>query len=90
MKQKILIFWIKVLSIRNKYGNVSVELPENANYSLDAEMKFCNLDFPEDKAVINQRIITNTSKSYKASIGKESAQSSKIYVRSEFGNVSLE
>jgi hypothetical protein len=78
------------ISIRNKYGNVSVGIPENANYALDAEMKFCNLDFPEDKAIINQRIITNTSKSYKASIGKESEPMAKIYVRSEFGNVSLE
>lgn len=78
------------ISIRNKYGNVNIGIAEQASYSLDAEMKFCDLDFPEGKAVINQRNISNTSKSYKATVGKESEASSKIFVRSEFGSVSLE
>ena len=78
------------ISIMNKYGNVSIGLPDNANYSLDADLKFCDIDFPEEKAIISQKIITNTSRTYKASVGKESAPTSKIVVRSEFGNVSLE
>lgn len=78
------------INIRNKYGNVNIGLPANANYALDAELKFCELDFPEEKANITQRIITNTSKSYKANVGKEVTPTSKIFIRSEFGNVSLE
>jgi hypothetical protein len=78
------------ISIKNKYGNVDIGLPSAANYTLDAEMKFCELGFPEEKADISQRIITNTSKLYKATIGKENAPVSKVFVRSEFGNVSLE
>ena len=78
------------VSIRNKYGNVDVRIAESANYSLDAEMKFCNLKFPEDKAVISQRISTNTSNSLKGSVGKETEPASTVYVRSEFGNVSLQ
>jgi hypothetical protein len=78
------------INIRNKYGNVDIGLPANANYALDAELKFCELDFPEEKANITQKIITNTSKSYKANIGKEVTPTSKIFIRSEFGNVSLE
>jgi predicted membrane protein len=78
------------ISVKNKYGNIDIGLPSTANYSLDAELKFCELDFPESKANISQRIITNTSKSYKAIIGKEEALASKVFIRSEFGNVSLE
>jgi hypothetical protein len=78
------------ISIKNKYGNVDIGLPSTANYSLDAELKFCDLDFPESKASISQRIITNTSKSYKANVGNEATPSSKVFIRSEFGDVSLE
>jgi hypothetical protein len=78
------------ISVKNKYGNVAIGLTSTANYSLDAELKFCELDFPEEKANISQRIITNTSKSYKANVGKEAPPASKVFIRSEFGNVSLE
>jgi len=78
------------ISIKNKYGNVDIGLPSTANYTLDAELKFCELDFPEEKANISRRIITNTSKSYIANVGKETTPASKVLIRSEFGNVSLE
>jgi predicted membrane protein len=78
------------ISVKNKYGTVDIGLPSGANYTLDAELKFCDLDFPESKANISQRIITNTSKSYQAYVGKEGTPSSKVFIRSEYGNVSLE
>ena len=76
--------------INNKYADVSIGLPEGACYALDAELKFCDLDFPEDKANFTHKITGNTSKSYKAIIGKESNPSGRITVKSEFGNISLE
>jgi hypothetical protein len=78
------------ISVKNKYGNVDIGLPSTANYALDAELKFCDLDFPESNANISQRIITNTSKLFKANVGREATPSSKVFIRSEFGNVSLE
>jgi hypothetical protein len=78
------------ISIRNKYGDVSVPIPSGTSYTLDAELKFCDLDFPEEQANLTQKIVTNTSKSYKATIGKKSNPDAKVIVRSEFGNVSLE
>ena len=77
------------INIKNKYGTVNVGLSENANYSLDADLRFCDLEFPEDQADISQRIITNTTKSYKGIVGKGTNPTSKVNVRSEFGNVSL-
>ncbi len=77
------------INIINKYANVSVGLPSSANYSLEADLKFCDLDFPEDRTDYSQKIITNTSKSYRATVGK-GATGSKVTIRSEFGNVSLQ
>lgn len=79
-----------LVSIRNKYGHVSVNIPSGTSYSLDAELKFCDLDFPEDQAIFTQKIITNTSKSFRATVGKKTNPEAKVIVRSEFGNVSLE
>ncbi|TRZ76210.1 MAG: hypothetical protein D4R97_01125 [Bacteroidetes bacterium] len=79
-----------LVSVRNKYGDVSVNIPAGTSYTLDADLKFCDLDFPEDQATFTQKIFTNTSKSFKATVGKKPNPEAKVIVRSEFGNVSLE
>lgn len=78
------------ININNKYADISIGLPPGASYALDADLKFCDLDFPEDKANFTQKITGNTSKYYKAVIGKEANPSQKITLKSEFGNISLE
>ncbi len=78
------------LTINNKYGTVSVGIAKNASYLLDADLKFCELSYPEESASFTQKIITNTTKSYKGTVGKLSNPTSKVYIRSEFGHVSLE
>lgn len=78
------------ISITNKYGDVTVSIPGNSSYTLDAELKYCDLDFPEDQANYTRKIVTDYSKSYKANVGKEKSPVSKVTVRSEYGNVSFE
>lgn len=78
-----------LVNIKNKYADVSIGLGELAKYSLEADLKFCELDFPSDKAKFSFRSITNTSKNYKGIIGGAEAPASKVVVHSEFGNVSL-
>jgi hypothetical protein len=78
------------IRIDNKYADVSIGIPKDASYTLEADLKFCDLDFPSGNATFTQKIKTNTSKSYRAVIGKESAQAAKITINSEFGNISLE
>jgi hypothetical protein len=77
------------VNIRNKYGDVSIGLSEQARYSLEADLKFCDLDYPEDKAKFSFRSTTNTSSSYKGIIGGGETPASKVVVHSEFGNVNL-
>ncbi len=78
------------ISILNKYGNVSIGISKEASYNLDADLKFCDLDFPEDKANLTRKVVTNTTKSYKATVGKDVNPSARVTIQSEYGNVSLE
>jgi hypothetical protein len=77
------------VNIRNKYGDVSIGLSEQANYSLEADLKFCDLDYPEDKAKLSYRSITPTEKSYKGIVGGNPSAAGKVFIKSEFGSVKL-
>ncbi|MCX6243887.1 MAG: DUF4097 family beta strand repeat-containing protein [Bacteroidetes bacterium] len=79
-----------LISIRNKYGDVSVNIPTGTSYTLEADLKFCDLDFPEDQTSFTQKISTNTSKTIRGTVGKKPGPEAKVIVKSEFGNVSLE
>jgi len=77
------------INIRNKYGDVSIGLSEKAKYSLEADLKFCDLDFPSDKAKFSFRSTTPTANTYKGTIGGDDSPVSKVTIHSEFGNISL-
>ncbi len=77
------------VNIRNKYGDVSIGLSEQAKYNLEADLKFCDLDFPSDKAKFSFRSTTPTETIYKGIIGGTESPTAKVNVHSEFGNVRL-
>jgi hypothetical protein len=78
------------VNIRNKYGDVSIGLSELAKYSLEADLKFCELEFPSEKARFSFRSTTPTANSYKGVVGGTDSPVSRVVVHSEFGNVSLD
>jgi len=78
------------VSIRNKYGDVSVGLSGQARYALDADLKFCDLDFPEERAHLSYRAVTGTSKTYRGTVGGNESPAARVTVNSKFGNVSLQ
>lgn len=77
------------VSIKNKYGDVSIGLGDQANYNLDAQLKFCDLDYPEGKAKFSFRSKSPNEQKYVGVVGGDAAPTAKVTVRSEFGNVSL-
>ena len=77
-----------LVNIKNKYGDVSIGLPEKARYSLDADLRFCDLDFPEKNASFTYRSVTSQEKTFRGTVGGDSPQG-KVVIKSEFGNVSL-
>lgn len=78
------------ISIRNKYADVSIGMSDQARYALEADLKFCELDYPSDKAKFSYRSSTPTSSTFRGTIGGAEAPMSKVIVHSEYGNVSLE
>jgi hypothetical protein len=77
------------INIRNKYGDVSIGIGEQAKYFLEADLKFCDLSYPEKDAKFSYRSTTPTAKSYRGTIGGVEAPTSKVVISSEFGNVNL-
>jgi hypothetical protein len=79
-----------LLSIKNKFANVNAVIPESTGYTLEADLKFCELDFPEDKTEFTQKISSNTSKTYRGVVGSKQNPEARVIVKSEYGSVSLE
>ncbi|MEI7663415.1 MAG: hypothetical protein WCK34_14500 [Bacteroidota bacterium] len=77
------------VNIRNKYGNVSVSLGDQSSYSLEANLKFCRLEYPAEKARFSFRSTSATENIYKGTVGGNESPASRVSVHSEFGNVSL-
>ena len=78
------------ISITNKYADVDVKLAPASSYNLDADLKYCELDFPESNSNLNFRSVTPTSSAYRGVIGEKDAKpKSSVTVKSEYGNVSL-
>jgi hypothetical protein len=76
--------------VKNKFGDISLNISEQARYSLEAGMKFCELDYPESKAKFSYRSVASTEQSLKGIIGGgEGTPASKVTITSEFGDVSL-
>jgi len=78
------------ISIKNKYADVHVRLPEGSVYNLDALLKYCELDFPEDNSSLNFRSVTPTSSEFRGVVGSRDAKpKASVVVRSDYGSVSL-
>lgn len=77
------------VSIKNKYGDVSIGLSELAQYTLDAQLKFCELEYPSEKAKLSYSSKSPNEQKYVGVIGGVALPTAKVTVRSEFGDVSL-
>lgn len=78
-----------VITIRNKYAEVNLGISKQAAYSLEADLRFCELSYPSENAKFSYRSTTPTSSNYKGIIGGEREQMGKVTVHSEFGDVDL-
>jgi hypothetical protein len=78
------------VSIKNRFGNVTVGISSEASYLLDAHMEFCDLDFPKSKTRLTEHTEEVTSKTFRGTVGTNVNASSRVTVDSQYGNVSLE
>ncbi|MCF8364896.1 MAG: hypothetical protein K9H16_03890 [Bacteroidales bacterium] len=76
------------INIQNSFGSVTLDFNENAAFTLEATMEFCNLNYPQNKAQFSKRIVETSKKYYKGVMGEGSAKAS-LTIESSFGNVDI-
>ncbi len=77
------------INVENSFGAVVLEFMKGSSFNVEADMEFCDLDFPGDAASFSQRIVESTEKYYKGTFGDGPAKST-VQIESSFGNVSIE
>jgi hypothetical protein len=76
------------VSVTNSYGNIELGISRTATYNLEADMHFCNLDYPGDLANMNYVNESSHDQQLRGAIGTN--PSGMVKVTSNYGNVSLE
>ncbi|HTX87457.1 MAG TPA: hypothetical protein VMC08_00580, partial [Bacteroidales bacterium] len=77
------------IRIRNRFGQVSLGIDDQASYTLSAVLQFCDLDYPKSKAHMTDVNEEPTSKSFKGTIGPDQHPKSTVTIDSQYGGVSL-
>lgn len=77
------------IMVENSFGSVKLEFESQATFNLEANLEFCDLNYPDSHAQFSQRISEATEKYYKGTFGKGNP-SANVNIESSFGNVSIE
>jgi len=76
------------INVNNQYVASKIAIEDGANYSLDAETKYCGISYPEDAQVI-EKIVNKSETSLKVVVGQSTSPKGKVIINSQYGNVSL-
>jgi hypothetical protein len=76
------------IKVNNQYVASKISIEEGASYSLEAETKYCGINYPDNAQVI-QKIVNNAETSLKVIVGDSAAPKGKVKIQSKYGNVSL-
>jgi hypothetical protein len=74
--------------ISNQYGDIEIGITDAATYQIEAELKFCEIDYPEKKSKFSFRSSSPVEKTLKGYIGSDNPNS-KVQVKSQYGSISL-
>nr|WP_320119926.1 hypothetical protein [uncultured Marinifilum sp.] len=78
----------KSITVDNQYVASKIAIEEGASYSLEAETKYCGINYPDNAQVI-QKIVDNSETSLKVIVGNSNEAKGKVKISSQYGNVSL-
>ena len=73
------------ISVTNSYGQIRLGL-DDASYNVEAECKYCGIDYPEDDFT-GDRIKENNSFSIKGKVGTTTG--GKVNIKSQYGEIKL-
>ena len=74
--------------VDNQYVASKIAIEEGASYSLEAETKYCGINYPDNAEVI-QKIVDKSETYLKVIVGNSSEPKGKVKIQSQYGNVSL-
>ncbi len=75
------------LNVEAQYCKVKLGIDEDAAYSINADMKYCRVKYPEGKAQINYRVQSAPKMEVRGQIGNNPKGT--VVLRSAYGEVSL-
>ncbi len=78
-----------LISLVNEFGALSMSIDEDASYNINADGKYCSIEYPGGKAKISYRNTSHSSTVIKGVIGNEENPKSTVDVRSEYGAVNI-
>lgn len=78
----------KNIKINNEYVASKISIAEGAAYMLEADTKYCGINYPDNAEVI-EKIIDKSATSLKVIVGNRTPDMGKIKINSRYGNVSL-
>lgn len=76
------------IKVDNQYVASKIAIEEGASYTLEAETKYCGINYPDNAQVI-QKIVDNSETSLKVIVGDSDQVKGKVKINSQYGNVSL-
>lgn len=76
--------------IINSFNDVNIGLNTDVSLTLDAEMDFGSLDYPELRSKIRSDEVNYTKNIYNGTIGTSAAPSNQLYIRSKNAGVDIE
>ncbi len=78
----------ELIRIDNDFGDIDIEIDENASYHLSAKCDFCDVEFNSNNSVNTKE--STFSNNYKGNVGSDKNTKSKIIVKSSYGDVELD
>jgi hypothetical protein len=76
------------IKVDNQYVASKIAIEEGASYSLEAETKYCGINYPDNAQVI-QKIVDKSETYLKVIVGNSSEPKGEVKINSQYGNVSL-
>ncbi|NOU62203.1 hypothetical protein [Marinifilum caeruleilacunae] len=76
------------IKVDNQYVASKIAIEEGASYSLEAETKYCGINYPDNAQVI-QKIVDKSETYLKVIVGDSSDPKGTVKINSQYGNVSL-
>ncbi len=78
------------INVGNEYGQVKLDIHDDASYVLLAEGSYGNISYPESAATMNYKKTGVNGVTLKGRIGTESNPASKVELSTEFGNIIIQ